>query len=118
MTTKTNALNLDAGTSLAGGAATETNTRDLGTSTSLVGGMTSLETQTEADLLAAGSQDVADPCAGKTGALLSACRLGQTGKQWEVRNGIFFSESRADKAPNDGSKFIIKGDGIKYKYGW
>jgi len=77
-----------------------------------------LETQTEKDLLAAGSSNVSDPCAGKTGVLLSACKMKEVGKQWEIRNGIFFSEGRADAAPNNGSKVIIRGKGIKWQKGF
>lgn len=83
---------------------TETKVRDLGLSSGTTAISSSLE-----------QQDAQDPCEGKSGTLLSACRLQQSGKQWEARNGIFFSEGRADEA---GGGLIIKGSGFKYKYGF
>jgi hypothetical protein len=83
---------------------TETKGRDFGLSSGTTLAEGTLEQQT-----------AQDPCEGKTGNLLSVCRLQQTGKQWEVRNGVFFSEGRADEA---GGGLIIKGSGFKYKYGF
>ena len=83
---------------------TETKGRDLGLSSGNTLAGNTLE-----------QQNAQDPCAGKTGNLLSICRLQETGKQWEVRNGVFFSEGRADEA---GGGLIVKGNGFKYKYGF
>lgn len=52
-----------------------------------------------------------DPCSGKTGVILSACRLKEQAKAWERSHGIFFSEDRAEEA---GGGLIIKGSGFKY----
>lgn len=67
------------------------------------------------DLDATQIQDVNDPCSGKTGIALNACKLGQLGKEWERKNGVFFNEGRADRA---GGGLIIKGSGVKYKWGF
>ncbi len=60
-------------------------------------------------------EEVNDPCSGKRGAVLKACRLAQLGKQWERSNGVFFNEGRADAA---GGGLVIKGSGFKYKWGF
>ena len=60
-------------------------------------------------------------CSGKTGIALDACKFKEKAigavNAYEKSTGIFLNEGRAD-AVTAGGRIIIKGDGVKYKYGF
>jgi hypothetical protein len=58
------------------------------------------------------------PCDGLQGSAKLLCQAKNKRNTIEINSGVFLSEGRADAAPNKGHKFIIKGTGFKYKYGF